>query len=102
MTAHDPSFKYCARSQTAPTAVQSSRCCGRWFEHESARNVKTGNVRLRQSESCGAGGSKVAGNKTVQTTVDPYDFISEVEDEQKRRDSEELIALMKKVTGKPP
>ena len=44
----------------------------------------------------------MAENKTVQTGVDPYDFISEVEDERKRKDSEELIALMKKVTGKPP
>ena len=44
----------------------------------------------------------MAENKTKATTVDPHDFISQVDDEQKRKDSEELIRLMRKVTGKPP
>src|SRR5262245_35825945 len=44
----------------------------------------------------------MAENKTKPTTVDPYDFIKRVEDERKRKDSEELIELMQKVTGKPP
>jgi len=44
----------------------------------------------------------LAENKTKATTVDPNDFIARVDSEQKRKDSEELIALMKKVTGKPP
>jgi len=44
----------------------------------------------------------MAENKTKATAVDPYEFIRQVDDPQKREDSEELIALMKKVTGKPP
>ena len=44
----------------------------------------------------------MAENKTKPTAVDPYDFIKQVDDERKRKDSEELIALMRKVTGKPP
>jgi hypothetical protein len=40
--------------------------------------------------------------KTVPTEVDPYDFIEQVADEVKQEDSKELIALMKKITGKPP
>src|SRR5688572_22328924 len=39
--------------------------------------------------------------KTVSTEVDPYDFIKGI-DEQKQEDAKELIALMKKITGKPP
>ena len=44
----------------------------------------------------------MAENKTAPTAVDPYEFIQQVDDERKRKDSGELIALMKKVTGKPP
>jgi len=44
----------------------------------------------------------LAENKTKATAVDPYEFIKQVDDVQKREDSEELIALMKKVTGRPP
>ena len=44
----------------------------------------------------------MAENKTKVTAIDPYDFIAQVDSDQKRKDSEELIALMKKVTGKPP
>src|SRR5215471_5628558 len=44
----------------------------------------------------------MATNKTVVATVDPYDFIKQVEDTTKRKDSEELIAMMQKVTRKPP
>jgi hypothetical protein len=41
-------------------------------------------------------------NKTKATAVDPQDFISQVDDAQKRKDSKELIRLMTKATGKPP
>jgi hypothetical protein len=44
----------------------------------------------------------MAENKTKATTVDPHAFINQVEDEQKRKDSKELVRLMSEVTGKPP
>ena len=45
----------------------------------------------------------MAENKTKVTAVDPHDLIKkQVDDPQKRQDSEELIALMSSVTGKPP
>ena len=44
----------------------------------------------------------MAENKTKPTAVDAYEFIQQVDDPQKRKDSEELIALMKEATGKPP
>jgi Domain of unknown function (DU1801) len=44
----------------------------------------------------------MAENKTKETTVDPRDFIKQIDNEEKRKDSEELIRLMSKVTGKPP
>jgi hypothetical protein len=44
----------------------------------------------------------MAENKTKVTEVDPYDFIKTVDSEEKRKDSEELIRLMSKATGKPP
>jgi len=47
-------------------------------------------------------GVSMAQNKTVPTAVDPYDFIENVDNEQKRDDSRELIKLMQKVTGHPP
>jgi len=40
--------------------------------------------------------------KTVATEVDPFDFIKLVDDDLKQKDAKELIALMKKITGKPP
>jgi hypothetical protein len=40
--------------------------------------------------------------KTKVTEIDPYDFIKKVDGEEKRKDSEELIRLMSKATGKPP
>jgi len=40
--------------------------------------------------------------KTVPTEIDPFDFIERVDDDQKQKDAKELIALMKKITGKPP
>ena len=39
--------------------------------------------------------------KTKPTSVSPATFIDQVENEQRRRDGHELLALMKKVTGKP-
>ena len=39
--------------------------------------------------------------KTKQTDVSPAAFIDKVENDQRRRDGHELVALMKKVTGKP-
>jgi hypothetical protein len=44
----------------------------------------------------------MAENKTKVTEVDPYDFIGKVDGEHKRKDSEQLIRLMSKATGKPP
>jgi hypothetical protein len=44
----------------------------------------------------------VAENKTKITAVDPQEFINQVDDEQKREDSKELVRLMSKATGKPP
>jgi hypothetical protein len=41
-------------------------------------------------------------NKTKPTAVDPIAFIDAVKSETKRNDAHELVALMKKVTGKPP
>ncbi len=41
-------------------------------------------------------------NKTAPTAIDPHDFIGRVEDERKRKDSEELITMMQKVTGELP
>jgi len=44
----------------------------------------------------------MAENKTKETVVDPHDFIKQLDSEEKRKDSEELIRLMSKITGKPP
>src|SRR5262245_56829207 len=44
----------------------------------------------------------MADNKTKVTAVDPHDFITQVEDPEKRKDSEELVRLMSSRTGKPP
>ena len=41
-------------------------------------------------------------NKTAVTPVDPHDFIERVDDERKRKDSEELITMMENATGEPP
>ena len=40
--------------------------------------------------------------KTKPTDVSPTAFINQVENEQRRKDAHELVALMKQVTGKPP
>jgi hypothetical protein len=47
------------------------------------------------------GAQKMAENKTKVTVIDPRDFIAQVGDDQKRKDSEELVRLMSKITGKP-
>jgi len=39
--------------------------------------------------------------KTKPTEVSPAAFIDKVDNEQRRKDGHELVALMKKVTGKP-
>jgi hypothetical protein len=44
----------------------------------------------------------MAENKTKPEAVDPYAFIKKVDDEVKRKDSEELITMMQKATKKPP
>ena len=44
----------------------------------------------------------MAENKTKPEALDPYAFIKKVDDEGKRKDSEELITLMQKATRKPP
>jgi hypothetical protein len=40
--------------------------------------------------------------KTKPTNVDPIAFIDRVENETRRNDAHELVALMKEVTGAPP
>ena len=40
--------------------------------------------------------------KTKPTAVSPAAFIKNVEDDRKRRDCRELVALMKDLTGHPP
>ena len=44
----------------------------------------------------------MAENKTKTTGVDPQEFIDKVDGEEKRKDAQELVRLMSKVTGKPP
>jgi hypothetical protein len=44
----------------------------------------------------------MAKNKTVATENSVAEFIASIDDEQKRRDSEEMIALMRGVTGHEP
>lgn len=44
----------------------------------------------------------MATNKTTQNEDPVEDFINAVDDEQKRRDSWDMIALMKKITGSEP
>ena len=41
----------------------------------------------------------MAGNKTVETGASVRDFIDTVENEQKRRDSRELVTLMEAISG---
>ena len=41
-------------------------------------------------------------NKTKPTKVSPTAFIESVTSDQQRRDSKELIAMMRKITGEPP
>jgi hypothetical protein len=40
--------------------------------------------------------------KTKQTSVNPIAFVDRVANEQKRKDSHELIAMMQEITGAPP
>ena len=40
--------------------------------------------------------------KTKVTEVDPLKFIDKVENEIKRKDSHELVAMMRDITGEPP
>ena len=44
----------------------------------------------------------MAQNKTTQTKVSPTSFIATVTSEQQRKDSKELIAMMRTITGEPP
>lgn len=41
-------------------------------------------------------------NKTTATSADPLKFIDNVENEAKRKDSHELVAMMREITGEPP
>lgn len=43
----------------------------------------------------------MVGNKTKQTTVSPASFIGSLPPQQ-RKDSEDLVALMRTITGEPP
>ena len=40
--------------------------------------------------------------KTKATEVSPAAFIKQLKDERKRKDSKELVVMMKEITGKPP
>jgi hypothetical protein len=44
----------------------------------------------------------MAENKTKQTKVSPTAFIATVTNAQQRKDSKELIAMMRTITGEPP
>jgi hypothetical protein len=44
----------------------------------------------------------MAENKTKPTTISPATFIARVDDERRRKDCRELIAMMRDVTGQPP
>ena len=41
-------------------------------------------------------------NKTKATTVSPAAFISRLPNAERRKDAKELVAMMRKATGKPP
>jgi len=40
--------------------------------------------------------------KTRETEVSPYDFIDEITEQEKKKDSLSLMALMQRITGKKP
>lgn len=44
----------------------------------------------------------MAENKTKPTTVSPTDFLEQVENEQRRKDGQELMALLGAITQEPP
>ena len=44
----------------------------------------------------------MAENKTKPTKVTPASFIAKVASDQQRKDSKELIAMMRDITGEPP
>jgi len=44
----------------------------------------------------------MAQNKTKQTRVSPASFIAAIPGEQQRKDSKELVAMMRMITGEPP
>src|SRR5438093_13676002 len=44
----------------------------------------------------------MAENKTKPTKVSPAAFINRLPGEQQRKDARELVAMMRKATGKPP
>lgn len=44
----------------------------------------------------------MAQNKTVPTKVSPNTFIAQLPDEQRRKDCQTLVALMRDATGHPP
>ena len=45
--------------------------------------------------------SKKAGNKTIETDSSVEEFINSVDNESRRNDSWEMLALMEKITGHP-
>ena len=44
----------------------------------------------------------MANNKTKPTSVSPSAFIAKIASERQRKDSKELIAMMRDITGEPP
>jgi len=41
-------------------------------------------------------------NKTKQTAKSPSAFLNSLDDDQKKKDSKRILAMMKKITGKSP
>ena len=44
----------------------------------------------------------MSSNKTVETDASVETFIDSVEDEQKKKDSWDLVEMMTRITGRPP
>src|SRR5262245_32718328 len=65
----------------------------------SAVALRHNACRIRERKTMAAAKRKM---KTVATSADPLKFIDKVESESKRKDSHELVAMMRDITGEPP
>src|SRR5688572_20155095 len=87
-------------SASSTPGVQASRCCRpRRVRTRPPPPLRLAGVRraTRQREVI-----VVAENKTKPTKVSAAAFIATVEDEKRRKDCRELVAVMREVTGQPP